>query len=332
MAQKIRWGLLGAGKIVNRWMRGALQPQDMEITAVASRTCETAETVAKTWNIPRVMTYDEMLEADDIDVVYIPVPHTAHKELALRALRAKKAVLVEKPAAVNAGEWAEMVTCARENHTFLMEAYWTRFFPAMAFVRKTIAEGAIGEVRVIQANFSSHGTRNPASRLWNPETAGGGLLDIGVYNLQFARLIYDRAPVSLIGSANIAGGVDEQEAYIAHYDRGELAIMASGLNVAMDDTARIYGTEGQIILPVHWKNTSVTVARGRERKTYDFPVPQNVAGIADEGFQYEVAHVNECLRQGLIESPEQTHAITAEILEQCDTLRRQWGLVYPCEK
>ena len=137
--KKIRWGLLGAGIILNRWMQGALQAEGMEIRAIASRTPDSARKMAEKWKIDTVLTYEEMLERDDIDVVDIPVPHTAHKDLAIRAMKAHKHVLVEKPAAVCADDFREMADCARKNDIFLMEADWTYFFPAIEFLRRCIA-------------------------------------------------------------------------------------------------------------------------------------------------------------------------------------------------
>lgn len=152
--RKIRWGLMGVGEILNRWMKGALQIKDMEIVAVASRTKERAEKMAEKFQIPKAVSYEEMLIREDIDVVYIPVPHTAHKKLAIRAMCAGKAVLVEKPAAINVAEFDEMVSCGKRNHVFMMEAVWTRFFPIIEDVEKCLAEGSIGDVRAIQSNFS----------------------------------------------------------------------------------------------------------------------------------------------------------------------------------
>ncbi len=332
----IRWGLLGAGIILNRWLKGALQVDGTEITAVASRTPETAAGMAQKWSIPRVMTYDEMVSSPDIDVVYIPVPHQAHKTLALKAMNAGKHVLVEKPAAVTAAEWDEMTACAKKNNVFLMEAFWMRFFPATEFLLKTIADGIIGDVRLVQANFGFRTADDCTSRLVDPARAGGGLLDVGVYNLHFARMIYGKDPLNVRGTATIgaelpAVRVDEQAAYIAQFDRGELAVMASAIKTTLVDTAFVYGTKGYITVPRYWRPTVVEVHAGGKETRSEFTVPQKIAGMADEGFQFEVAHVNDCLRQGLTESPVHTHAITASVMRQCDALRREWGLVYPFE-
>ena len=146
MKRKVKWGILGAGAIVDRWIKGAMQFDDMEIVAISSRTKETAEKQAKKWNIPKVMTYDEMVESSEIEIVYVPVPHTAHKELAIKAMNAGKHVLVEKPAAINAKQFQEMMECAEKNQVFLMEAVWTRFFPIINKALEIVKEGKIGDI------------------------------------------------------------------------------------------------------------------------------------------------------------------------------------------
>jgi predicted dehydrogenase len=337
MADKIRWGLMGAGAIVERWIKGARQLPNMEIVAVASRSQETALKAAKKYGIPDAMTYKELAEREDIDVVYIPVPHMAHKHLAILAMNHGKSVLVEKPAAVNAKEWQEMIDCAKANNVFLMEAVWTRFFPLVKTIRGLLNEDGIGEVRAVNTAFSF---RVPGdmleSRLLSPELAGGGLLDTGVYNLQFCDMIYDKSPVALTGFAAIDSDknhiqVDEQAMYLAKYDKGELASMASGVRTNMIDTAYIYGTKGHIEVPVFWKPTIMSVTINGKRSEYREAVPSKHPDYVDEGFQYEISHVNECLRKGIKESPVMTLKKSLSIMMQCDELRKQWGLKYPFE-
>lgn len=337
MANKIRWGLMGAGIIVERWIKGARQFDDMEIVAVASRSRQTAAEAAKKYGIPDAMTYEELAKREDIDVVYIPVPHTAHKELAILAMEHGKSVLVEKPIAVNAGELQEMIDCAKANNVFLMEAVWTRFFPLVKTIKGLMNDEGIGEVRAINVAFSFRVPGNMTqSRLLNPELAGGGLLDVGVYNLNFCDMIYDKSPVALTGFATIDSDenhiqVDEQAMYVAKYDKGELASMASGVRTNMKDTAYIYGTKGQIEIPVFWKPTVMKVTMDGKTEEYKEPVQLAHGEYVDEGFQYEITHVNECLRKGLKESPVMTWEKSLRIMKQCDDLRRQWGLKYPFE-
>lgn len=335
MDKKIRWGLMGAGAIIDRWILGAMQHDDMEIVAVGSRTLESARKIADKYKLKDALTYDELLARDDIDIVYVAVPHTSHKELTIKALKAGKNVLVEKPAGINAGEWDEMVSVAKETGLFLMEASWTKFFPIIPIIKSYIGDDGIGEVRAVSSDFAFRNT-DTSSRLLDPNRAGGGLLDVGVYNLNFQRIIYEKDPVVLTGVASIATdelklNIDEQAAYIAQYDNGALGIMASAVRTDMIDTAYIYGTKGHMVIPHFWKPSSMELTIDGVTKTIDASVSQKVPGIEDEGYQYEIAHVNECLRKGLKESPVMKWSDTAAILKQCDTLRQQWGLKYPME-
>ncbi len=336
--KKIRWGIIGSGDIVSRWMRGAVQLSDeMEIVGIASRDPEHAKAAAERYHIPQAFTYDELLDRDDIDVYYVATPHTAHKEFATKVLSRGKAVLVEKPAGVNAAQFDDMQNCAKEHNAFLMEAAWTRFFPIIEQIKGKIAEGAIGDVRLIQAAFAFRGDGDVTKRLYNPDLAGGSLLDVGVYGLHFAKMILQKDPEALTGLASMDTDekhiqVDEQAAFVARYNQGELAVLTSAVRTEMPDTAYIYGTQGCIIVPEFWKPSKFQVVIGDQIEEVKSVVPQHADGVVDEGYQFEIAHVNDCIRKGLKESPVMSFAVTSAVLRQCDTLRTQWGLVYPCEQ
>ena len=335
--EKIRWGLLGAGVILDRWLKGFRQIEDAEIAGIASRTRETAEKQAARYGIENAMTYDELLQRKDIDIMYIPVPHPYHKELAMRAMKAGFPVLVEKPAAVTAADWDEMTKCAAENGVFLMEAVWTACFPAIRKLLELVHSGAIGDMRCLQAAFTFRIPDDYKGRLTDPMTAGGALLDVGVYILHFAQMVYGRSPLrwaslASIGTDEMHLQVDEQEAYIGQYDNGALSILTSAIRIDTPDTAWIYGTEASIRIPCFWKADRFEIIRNGTTETYEYPVAQKVKGIEDEGYQYEIRHVQECIRSGVQESPLVPQAVTREVLAQCDELRKQWGLKYPFEK
>lgn len=335
--KKTRWGLLGAGVLLERWMKGFAQVEDAEVAAIASRTPQTARRMADRLGISDALSYDEILKREDIDVMYIPVPHTAHKELAIRAMEAGFPVLVEKPAAVNLGEWLQMEECAKKNNVFLMEAVWTRCFPVMQQVLDEIRQGAIGDVRNIQAAFAFRVDDSYQGRLTDLNQAGGALLDVGIYGLHFAKFVYGKIPEKILSLASMDTDhlhlkVDEQNVIIGQYDNGALFTVSSAIRTEMTDTAWIYGTRGHIRIPVFWKPESAEIVCDGVTRRIESPVPQKVSGITDEGYQYEIRHVQYCLRQGLAQSPLVTHAMTRDVLEMCDEIRRQWGLVYPFER
>ena len=335
--KKTRWGLLGAGILLERWMKGFAQVKDAEIAAIASRTPETARRMADRFGIRDALSYDEILKRDDIDVMYIPVPHTAHKELAVRAMEAGFPVLVEKPAAVCAQDWDTMTACAKKNKVFLMEAVWTRCFPVMQQVLDEIRQGTIGDVRHVQASFAFRVDDSYQVRLTDPARAGGALLDVGIYGLHFAKFVYGKMPEKILSLASMNTDhlhlqVDEQNVIIGQYDNGALFTAASAIRTDMSDTAWIYGTKGYIRIPVFWKPECAEIVCDGGTRRIESPVPQKVSGITDEGYQYEIRHVQDCLNRGLAQSPLVTHEMTRDVLEMCDEIRRQWGLVYPFEQ
>lgn len=336
MERKLRWGLLGAGVLLDRFMQGACQVEDSKIAAVASRTKETADRQAKKWNIPEVLTYDEMLRRKDFDVLYIPVPHTAHKDLAMRAMNTGHNVLVEKPGAVNASDWDEMTKCAKKNNVFLMEAVWTRFFPTTLHMLDEIQKGTIGKVRIVQSAFAYRILDDYQGRLIDPKRAGGSLLDVGVYNMHFAEMIYGSAPRKITGldsedTDELHLQVEEQCSCIGQYKGGALSVMTSAIRTEMSDTAYVYGEKGYMVIPRFFSPTELEIVKDGRSEKFSEPVPQKVAGLQDEGYQYEIRHVNECIRGGLKESPLVPYVRTADVLTQCDTLRRQWGIRFPGE-
>ena len=334
--KKTRWGLLGAGVLLERWMNGFMQVEDAEVAAIASRTPETARRMADRFGIKDALSYDEILKRDDIDVMYIPVPHPAHRELAVRAMEAGFPVLVEKPAAVNLSEWMQMEDCAKRNKVFLMEAVWTRCFPVMQQVLDEIRKGAIGDVRHVQATFAFRVDDAYQGRLTDPKQAGGALLDVGIYGLHFVKFIFDRMPDRILSLASMDMDdlhleVDEQNVIIGQYSSGALFTVTSAIRTEMPDTAWIYGSEGYIRMPDFWKCECAQIVRNGDTRQIESPVPQKVRGVIDEGYQFEIRHVQDCLRKGLTQSPLVTHAMTRDVLAMCDELRRQWGLVYPFE-
>ena len=327
--EKIRWGLLGAGVLLNRWMKGFMQVEDAEVAAIASRTTHTARNMADRFGIKEAMTYDEMLKRDDIDIMYIPVPHPAHKELAIRAMEAGFPVLVEKPAAVTSSDWKEMTATSKKKQVFLMEAVWTRCFPIMQQVLDEIRAGTIGDVRHVEATFAFRVGDDYTGRLTDPGMAGGALLDVGVYGLHFANFIYEKKPVRISSLASMNTDsmhlqVDEQNVIIGQYDNGALFTVTSAIRTEMPDTAWVFGTKGYIRIPVFWKPETAEIICGDCVRTLSSPVPQKISGVLDEGYQFEIRHVQECLRHGLLESPLVSHEKTYDVLKMCDIIRSQW--------
>jgi predicted dehydrogenase len=262
----------------------------------------------------------------DVDVVYVATPHPFHREHSILFLKAGKAVLCEKPLAINAQEVEEIIRCARETKKFLMEAMWTRFIPVMAKVREWLAEGAIGEARMLTADFGFRSGWDPEGRLLNPKLAGGALLDVGVYTVAMASMVFGRQPSRIASMAHIGEtGIDEQSAMLLGYDAGQLAILSCAVRTNTPQEARIIGTEGAIHIPDFWHATSATLnVSGKDTAQIEIPFDGN-------GYNYEAAEVMCCLRAGKLESDIMPLDESLDIMATMDKIRAQCGLRYPME-
>ncbi len=323
----IRWGILGPGSIAHRFAEGLSVIPDAELVAVGSRSSERADVFADRFDIPkRHGSYADLANDPGVDAIYVATPHPFHKEYSILCLRAGVAVLCEKPMAINAQQVKQMIDCARSEKRFLMEAMWTRFLPVIVKVREWLAEGAIGEPRMLTADFGFRSGWNPQGRLLNPEMAGGGLLDVGVYTVAMAYMVFGK-PSRIASMAHIGEtGVDEQAAMVLGYDAGQLALLSCAIRTNTPQEARIVGTEGSIHIPNFWQSTSATLhASGKKPVRADMPFEGN-------GYNYEAVEVMRCLREGKLESDVMPLDESLSIAETMDQMRAQWGLRYPMEK
>jgi len=335
MAGKLRWGIIGPGRISGKFAKGLEALEDAELVAVGSRAKERAdkfveefvEEFADASSAPNTHGSYEALAADpDVDAVYIGTPHPFHKENTLLCLDAGKAVLCEKPFAINLGDAEEMLARAAEKKVFLMEAMWTHCFPAILKIVELVREGAVGEVRMVEAGFAFRAGWDPASRLLDPALGGGGLLDVGVYPVAFSHLVFDGGPERVTGLAHIGEtGVDEQAGIVLGYRGGALAVLTCGVRTNNQHGAAVFGTDGWIeIPPPFWQPDRIVLHAGGEDKEITFDRLGN-------GYSYEAAEVARCVREGLTESPLVPHARTRAVMGTLDSLREEWGLKYPME-
>jgi len=325
--EKFRWGILAPGGIARKFVTGLKGLDDARAVAVGSRSLDRAEAFAAEYGLDRAYaSYEELAKDPELDAIYIATPHNRHKDNTILCLENGKAVLCEKPFAVSAAESEEMAAAARANGVFLMEAMWTRFLPAWRQVRRWLDEGAIGDVRLINATFGFRGRWNPEGRLLNPELAGGGILDVGIYVTSAAYWVTGRDPVAITSEAHLGEtGVDEQAAFVFRYDDGALAMLACGVRTGMRHTALIYGSDGWIEVPhMFWNSTKAVLHRGDEATVFEEPHACN-------GYEFEAREVAECVRAGRTESPIMTLDETVRIMRTLDTIRDQAGLVYPVE-
>jgi predicted dehydrogenase len=327
MSDRFNWALVGTGGISNRFLIG-LKAAGANAAAVVSRSMEKARDFAARHGIEKVFdNYDKMLEDADIDVVYIGTPHTTHKDLAVRALKAKKAVLCEKPSAINAGELQEMLSAARENNCFFMEAVWNRFTPPMCKVREWLSPSLIGEVKMVQANFGFNSPYNPQGRVFNRELGGGSLLDAGIYPLALISMVFGgRKPQDVKSHLNFGEtGVDEEAFVILSYGGPHIAFAASSIRTPMINDAWIYGSSGKLHIPSFiWAHSASLIVDNRFAYNYE---PEFISN----GYNYEVLEVEKCVREGKIESGIMSWDESLVLMETMDKIRAQWDFRYPGE-
>ncbi|XP_030622479.1 trans-1,2-dihydrobenzene-1,2-diol dehydrogenase-like [Chanos chanos] len=333
-----RWGICGAGKISHDFSVAmkTLPPGDHKLAAVASRSLERAQEFAQRHGISKVYgSYMELAQDPNIgvclftDIVYLGVLHTQHMEVGLLFLNAGKNVLCEKPFAMNSKQVQQLISASKENNVFLMEAIWSRCFPVHTEVSRLLAEGTLGEVKMVKAYFGSPQLHIPRSV--EKELGGGALLDIGVYCLQFVLMVFKGEKPESVHATGVRldSGVDESMVVVLKYSGNRMAWCAFSIGVAMLNEATISGTKGNIRIPAPmWCPTSL-VLNGKETQ-YPIPEPSMPLNFTNStGLRYEAEEVRQCLLKGLKESTKMPLADSSLLTEIMDEARRQVGVVFP---
>ncbi|MEM1179580.1 MAG: Gfo/Idh/MocA family oxidoreductase [Acidobacteriota bacterium] len=322
----VRWGIVGPGRIAEKFATDLRVVKSARLHAVASRSVERAEAFGRRFGAKRSYgSYRELAADAEVDAVYVATPHHVHLEAAAPQLEAGKAVLVEKPIAATARQATEMVERARRADVFLMEAMWTRFVPMMEVVRRWLDEGAIGEVRLVRASFGfgKREDRPYPRRLTDPAMAGGSLLDVGIYPLMLARWVYGDPALTTRALASVGPtGVDGACSIIQSFPGGGLAELSSAVDVETHRNALIAGSRGQIEIPYFHGAQEAVLIRDGERHHVSRPFESG-------GFEYQIRAVGRCLGAGLTESPKMPLAESLENVRLMDAIRRQVGVAYP---
>ena len=327
MQKKIKWGIIGPGRIAHKFAQSLKCSEAAEITAVGSRSIERAEEFAKEYGISRAYgSYADLAADPDIDIVYVAALHPAHFACTMLCLKAGKPVLCEKPFTLNAAETKVLIKTARTAKLFLMEGMWMRYLPAIVKLRGLVAQGAVGEIRMVKADFGNRIPWEPEGRLLNPALGGGALLDVGVYPVSFAAMLLGVNPTKISGQAYLGTtGVDEQFSAILGYETGSLAPLSGAVRTALPNEARVIGTEGYIRVPDFWRASSLELSRKGEIEKFELP-------FRSTGYIHEAEETMYCLREGLTESSIMPLDESLQIMKILDTLRKKWGLKYPSEK
>ncbi len=324
----IRLGVLGPGAIFRRIMQDLHKAEHIALTAVASRDLGRAQAAARAYGAAHAFgSYEALAACPDVDLVYVATPHNFHKDQAILCMEHGKHVLCEKPMALNDAEVQAMIDCARRNNVFLMEAMWTRFFPATEKVRALLKEGALGKVWHVSADFCFHMDFNPESRLFARELAGGALLDLGIYPLAAISMVLGAAPVEVMSAIDMAQtGVDAWDDLMLKYPSGATGRALAGMRAPSAQAEVILGEKGRIDIPDFWHPTRFTLT------AHDGEAQEFVFEPELEGHWREFAHAADCIRQGVTDSPVMPLDETLQLARLMTGLRREWGVVYPEEE
>jgi predicted dehydrogenase len=325
MENTFNWGIIGLGRIAHKFAQDLRHIPGARLHAVAARDLGRAQDFGKQYQVTHAYgTYEEILNCPDLHAVYVATPHSSHAENTVMCMQGGMPVLCEKAFAVNARESAEMIAASRKHGTFLMEAFWTRFIPSTQYALDEIAKGSIGEIVGLKADFGFKPVFDPSSRLFDPQLAGGALLDIGVYPLFLALLLLGK-PEEIMAKAYLGPtGVDEDTAFILRHQRGVLSHLHASIRMGTKTEAYIYGNEGTILLHSRFHEPcKVSILKeGQRPEVVQFDSP----GF---GYHYEASEAMRCIRLGLKESLSLPLVFSQTMMEVLDEIRRHIGLVYP---
>lgn len=333
MVAAVRWGILGPGAIARSFATAIDGLEGHEVVAAGSRDPERALAfnAERGYTAAEAGTYRDLVRSESVDAVYVASPHPGHLEHAALALRHGKAVLCEKPLCVNASEARRLCAIASERGRPLLEAMWTRFLPATLRAAEWVANGTIGEPSRVVCSFGFHTQFNPESRLYDPELAGGSLLDVGCYTLSLAALVFgDRMTGGEIPQLEVRAdlapsGVDQHCKVVLRFGDGAEAYLESSISRATSATAVIQGDGGRILIPDFWRAQTLKLeCETQEVASLECPFLCN-------GYEYQALEIERMLRDGDVESPLLPHAESIALIELMDEIRRRIGVQYPFE-
>lgn len=319
----IKMAIMGAGSIAIKMSNTIKEMDNVQAYAVAARDLDRAQTFAKTYGYEKAYgSYEEMLKDEAVDLVYVATPHSHHSRCVKMCLNAGKHVLCEKAFTVNAQQSREIIAMAEEKNLLLTEAIWTRYMPSRKMIDDILASGVIGEVTSLTANLGYE--LNNVARIWDPMLAGGALLDVGVYLVHFARMIFGENITNITSSALFKNGVDMIDSIIMTFDDAKVATMQSNVCAAQNRTGCIFGTKGYMEITNINNPEEIRVYNAQYEEIAVHKVPEQISG-----YEYEVEACVHAIENGEIECPEIPHEETIKVMEIMDQLRKSWGYEIP---
>ena len=319
-------GILGAGNIAGVFAGMLEHLEEVQRYAVASRNLEKAEAFAKQYGFEKAYaSYEEMLSDHEVELVYVATPHSHHYAHMKMCIEAGKHVLCEKAFTVNAKQAEEIFALAGQKGVLVTEAIWTRYMPSRQIINELLAEGVIGEVKTLTANLDY--AISDKERLIRPELAGGALLDVGVYTLNFALMHFGNNIANIKSTVQLTEtGVDGQNAMVLSYEDGRMAVLTSGMYGYSDRQGIFYGSKGFMCVDNINDPLEVKIYNEKQELVKAVSMPEQI-----NGYEYELLETIECIKKGAKECPSMPHADTVEVLRMMDGLRKEWGVKYPEE-
>ena len=319
-------GILGAGSIAHSMAKTVSRMEGTELYAVASRSIGKAEDFARQYQIPKAYgSYQEMADDPAVDLVYVATPHSHHYAHVRLCLEHGRNVLCEKAFMVNSSQAREVVRLAREKRLLLAEAIWTRYMPSRALIREAVDSGIIGEVTSLTANLGY--VVKHKERLIRSDLGGGALLDLGVYPVNFALMVFGDDYEEVSADAVLSGeGVDLQNSITLKWKDGKFAVLHSNMQALTDRRGVIYGDKGYIVVE-NINNCESVCAYDLERKLIrKYEIPEQITG-----YEYEVEACRRAIKAGEVECKEMPHADSVAVMELLDKVRKILGITYTCE-
>lgn len=322
----MKFSILAPGGIARKMAEAVSGLESVQRYAVASRTYDKAKTFADEWGFEKAYgSYEEMLEDPEVELVYIATPHSHHYQYARMCLEHGKHVLVEKAFTVNAAQAEELIRLSEEKGLLLTEAIWTRYMPSRRMIDELVDSGVIGEVTSLTANLGY--VLDHVERMQNPELAGGALLDLGVYPINFAMMVFHSEIKNVASSAVMSPkGIDWMNSITLTFEDGKMAVLHSNMLAQTDREGVINGSKGYIEIQNINNCEEIRVFNLDREITARYQVPEQI-----NGYEYEVIACQKAIEDGRVECEEMPHSETLKVMKLMDEIRGQWGMKYPCE-
>ncbi len=318
---KVRFGIIGLGIIAARFATVLNKVEGVELTAVAARDMSRSKAFAEKHGAKKYYdSYSQLIQDEEVDVIYIAATHNVHFEIARECLENGKGVICEKPLVLNKSDAEELARLSKEKKVLLMEAMWSRFIPTFRKAREWVANGKIGQVKLVNASFCFNFPYDPENRLYDPKAAGGSLYDAGVYPIEFATGILDETPSQVSGLATFSKtGVDDFAVINMSFESGALASLSCGITANTSMDARVYGTEGNLVVYSFLGSKKCELFDNSNNLVESFEIE------FEDGFAYQVEHFRDLYLKGQIESSIISHKDSIACAEIFDSLMEQWG-------